>query len=381
MAALNESAALTANAYISRQTANWPALSERDKLDRANDYMLQARLAAQNGEIDEAQDTLNQVLAFDPNRAEARLLLADVLRSSDPAASARVYNNVLELSGGDGPTWAKAAIAYTLGENPDWPAALKAANKALDLKYDSAALRQAMATAQLGRAELFRNADRIESAETAEAEAEKHLNRALEMAPDDPAVTLLMMRQLVQSGRYRQALLAMDRIAVQYPNNVELQTQYAIALLKVNGRDEDAFSTWARVVSLSGEAPMSPDTFTYRHLAEGFDQREANIGKRAGQLAASVAAGNTSQGAALVQMNRYAEDAEQAAVAIKALPPTLDGRGGVLHASRVAAADLISQAVANHQTYLETGQGLYRDHANELHRNAIVVINAARTGR
>ncbi len=381
MLAINDSAALTASAYITRQTTNWPALTERDKLERANAYMVEARASAAAGETQEAQDMLNQVLAFDPNRAEARLLLADVLRSSDPQASARVYTNVLELNGGDGETWAKAAVAYTLGELPDWPASLKAANKALAMKFDSPALRQAMATAQLGRASLFRNADRIESAETAEAEAEKHLNRALEMAPDDPALTRLMMRQLVQSGRYRQALLAMDRIVVQYPNDVELQSQYAIALLKVNGRDEDAFAAWARVISLSGEAPISPDTFTYGHLAEGFDQREANIGKRAGQLSASVAAANTSQGAALVQMNRYAQDAEQSSVAIKALPPTLDGRGGVLHASRVAAADLISQAVANHQTYLETGQAQYRDRANELHRNAIVVINAARTGR
>ncbi len=379
--ALNESAALVASAYITRETAKWPVLTERDKNARADAYLLQARASMQAGNFDEARNTINQVLAFDPNRTEARLLLADMLRSTDPTASARVYNNVLEAGGGDGPTWAKAAISFTLGDTPDWPAALSAARKALALKYDSSALRQAMATAELGRAMLFRNADRVESAENAEAEAEKHLNRALEMAPDDPAITRLMMRQLVQSGRYAQALVAMDRIVVMYPDDVDLQSQYAIALLKSNGRDEDAFGAWARAFALSGEAPMTPDTFTYRHLAEGFDQRESNLGKRAGQLSASVAAGNTSREAALVQMNRYDQDAEQAGVAIKALTPTLDGRGGVLHASRVAAADLMAQAIANHQTYLETGQGLYRDRANELHRQAIVVINMARTGR
>jgi tetratricopeptide (TPR) repeat protein len=238
-----------------------------------------------------------------------------------------------------------------------------------------------MATAQLGRADLFRRANRINSAEEAEADAQLHLNRALQLAPEDPAVTRLITRQLVSQGRYREAARALDRIAIQYPNDPEIQTQYATVLLQLGGRDEDAFVAWARVWRLTGQQAVPLDAPRYRRLVEGFDVRAANLGKSAAQLTSAVAANQMPREAALLQLMRYKEDIVAADSAIKVMQPPASVTGGAIHASRIFASDLILQSIAAQQDYLETGQEIYRMRGNELYRTAIMNLNAARAAR
>ncbi len=378
LAQANESAALTASALVTRSLNALPAVSNAEKIERSSSYMAQARAAYEAGDFASAQDYLSQVLVFEPTRAEARLLLADVLGRTDPDAAQRAYRSALTLEGVDGPSWAKAAIAFTVGTTPDWPQALASAHKALALGYDSAELQQAMATAQMGRAFLFRQADRLDKADEADADAQAHLDRALALAPDDPGPSRLMASYLVQQGRSRDAVRLLDRIALQYPDDAALQTMYANTLFDVGGRDEDAFVAWARVWHLSGQAAVPVDAAHYKRLSDGFDQRLATLGKRAAQLASSVAAGTAARETALLQMSRYKEDMDASIEAVRVMQPPYDARASTTHASRVFSADLMSQAMASYTAYLETGQEMMRERANGLQRQAILMLNAAR---
>ncbi len=377
----HEAAAASGAALLSKDLQTWPEIPVAEKKQMADKHLADARTAIAAKDLVAAEDLLNQVTALDPNRAEAYLLMGDALQGSNRESSISSYRQAAGLRTNDGETWAKIAVAYTTGDKPNWPGALEAGNKAIALGFDSSTLRQAMATAQLGRAELFRRAERLERAEDAEAEARQHLDRALELDPDDPGVTRLMTQQLVVQGRYREAVKALDRIALQYPDDVEIQTQYATSLMEVSGRDEDAFVAWARVWKLSGQGAVPVDAVRYRKLSNGFDLRLANLGKRAAQLSAGVAGNTVPRASALLQMTRYIEDMDAAVTAIKVLRPAGERQVGGIHASRIFAADSLSQALENYQLYLETGQELYRNRANELHRQSIITLNGARTMR
>lgn len=379
--ARNETAAATSAAVVSKSVGAWPIVTIEDKNRYASGYLAAARTALAAGDWQTAQDKLNQVLALDPNRAEAALLMGDVLAAIDPAAAITSYRRAVTQNVNDGATWAKIAIAHTVGNKPDWPRALEAGRKALAAKFDSAQLRQAMATAQLGRADLFRHAGQIDNAEKAESDARQHLDRALVLAPEDPGVMRLMTRQMVMQSRFREAVKVLDRIAVQYPDDAEIQTQYATSLLEIGGREEDAFVAWARVWKLTGQQAAPADASRYRRLSEGFDQRIASLGKKAMQLTSGVASNNTPREAALLQLSRYKEDMAAAVTAIKIIQPGIDGQGGAVHASRVLSADLMSQALESHQLYLETGQDIYRTRAGELNRQAMIRLNVARGGQ
>ncbi|MDQ3813498.1 MAG: tetratricopeptide repeat protein, partial [Armatimonadota bacterium] len=377
--AAHEAAATIGAAAVQRNAQSWPDRSVTDRAQLAAKYLADARASIAQGDMETAQDQLNQVLSLDPTRSEARALLGDILQSTDPVGAAAEFRRMVDLKPLDGETWAKLAIAYALSTPPDLPRAVDAGNRALKLQYDSAALRQALATVQWGRAEIFRQHDRIESAEEAEREAKDHLNRAMELAPtDDPIVLRLISKQLVTQGRYREAVESLDRIARQYPNDVEIQKQYATALSSLGGRNEEAFVAWARVWKLSGERLIPLDLEMYMQLMDGFDRRLANIGKTAAQLTTGVANRAVSKEQAVLQMSRLAEDIETAEAAIKIVQPP-DQIGSLVHSSRIYAADLIHQAVGAHQLYLETDQNIYRVRATESHRQAILSLNAART--
>ncbi len=380
VAQANASAALTASALVTRSLNALPSVTNAEKVQRSSSYMAQARAAYDAKDFASAQDYLSQVLAFEPKRTEAWLLMADVLGKTDPVAAQRAYRSVLTLEGVDGPSWAKAAVSFTLGTTPSWPQALTAARKALALGYDSSELQQAMATAQMGRALLFRQAERFDKADEADADAQAHLDQAVALAPDDPGPARLMADYLVRQGHYRDALKMLDRIAPQYPDDVELQTLYANTLFSAGGRDEDAFVAWARVWHLSGQAAAPVDSARYRRLSDGFDQRLATLGKRAAQLTSSVAAGTSPRETALLQMSRHKEDMDDAVEALRVMQPPYSSQVSNTHASRVFSADLMSQAMTSYTTYLETGQERMREQANALQRQAILMLNAARTG-
>ncbi|MBV9468995.1 MAG: tetratricopeptide repeat protein, partial [Abitibacteriaceae bacterium] len=378
---LNETAADTGAALIEKRLNEWGPVAPTDRAQKITAHMTAARAAATKGDLVTAEDEIVQVIALDGTRAEAQVFLGDILQASDPANAAAAYRRAVDLNAKDGLTWAKIAIASTLGPQPNWPGAIEAGQNAIKLGYDTASVRTAMATAQYGRADIFRKYDRMDKAQDAEAEARQHLDRAAQLEPDNPDVARLMARQLVAQGRYSDALQSLDRLALQYPNDIGLQTQYAQVLTTYGRRDEDAFAAWANVWKLTGAQGVTLDPLQYRHISEGFDQRLDDIGRSAAQLTTSVAQGAMPRETALVQLAKLKEDMTVAVAAIKIIQPPGDRNLSLMHTSRTFAADLMDQALDAHQTYLETGQENFRVRAIELHRQSINRLNAARASR
>lgn len=381
LASLREAAASTGAALIEKSVRSWPVGSgTADRAQLARRHYMTAQAALEAGSMEEAQDFLNQSITLDSTRGEAYILLGDVLQKLDPAGAAVAYRRAVELNARDASTWAKIATGSTTSTPPDWPRALDAARRALALGHDTVTLRVAMATAQFGRADLFRKADRLEKAEDAEFEARQHLDKALEQGPEDPNVVRLLTRQLIAQRQYEVAVQTLDRVAPRYPRDIEIQTQYANALSRMEGREEDAFITSSRVWKLSGQRAVDVDIVVYRRLAEGFDRRLFNLGKSASQLTTGVANAALPREAALLQLTRLVEDMEAASVAINVLRPPVGVTADVAGA-RTFAADLMNQALEKHQAYLETGQEIFRVRALELYRQAVGQLNIARSAK
>ena len=279
-----ETGASTGADLLDKTLRDWPATSSTDRARLAQIHFDAAQSAFQNGDLARAQDELNQSISLDGARAQAFVLRGDILQKADPQAAAIAYRRAVDLNVADGATWAKIAATYAYAQTPDWPNALSAGEKALAANYDSAALRVAMATAQYGRADLFRKADYPGKAEEAETKARAHLDRALDLAPDDPSAVRLLARNLIANKRFAEAARTLDRIAPRYPDDVEIQAQYALSLGNQVGRENDAFAAYARVWKLTNQKAVNVDALTYRTLASGFDQRLFNLGKVAVQL-------------------------------------------------------------------------------------------------
>ena len=378
---LTAAGAYTAAVLIEKSISTWPQIiSAGEKQTLAQRHFDDAQNALLAGHQDVAQDDLDQTLALDPSRSDAYVLLGDLLTKSDPAAAAVAYERATQLDARDGETWAKIAIAYTTGSSPNWPRAIDAGRKALDTGYDSVALRTALATAQFGRADLFRKADKLDRAEDAEFEAKKHLDRALELAPDDPGAVRLLTRQMVEQGRYDEAVQTLDRIAPHYPNDLDIQSQYATALSFLDDRQEDAFITFARVWKLSGLQSVDVDEATYERLASGFDQRVFELGKTAAQLTTGVANAALPRESALLELSKLKEEMDDTEAAIKLMRLPED-TGNEATTGRIFAADLMNQSLDAHQAYLETGQEIYRTRALELNRQAVAQLNAVRAAK
>jgi tetratricopeptide (TPR) repeat protein len=376
--ALHEAAATTGSARLAAILNAWTPVAAGERTQLAGSYLAAARAAANSGDVNAARNAINQALAIDPSRNEANVLLGDILQESDPAGAAAAYRRALEGSGSgaqSGQTWAKIAAAYS--RSGDWPRTLDAGRRALNLGYDSGALRLALATAQFGRAELFRNANRYESAESAEEDANQHLDRARELAPDDPDVARLAAAQLLSQRRFREVLRTLDRFVTRYPNDLLLQTQYAIALTEER-RYENAFAAWSRVWKMNGTQNVPLTAARYRRLAEGYDVYASELAKQAAQLASGVLTGSLPREAALLQLNRVNDDMQRAEEAVKIMQPPAGPSSDAAHASRVLGADLLQQAVEAYRVYVETGDELYRSRAAELHRQAINFLNSAR---
>ncbi|HEX8834897.1 MAG TPA: tetratricopeptide repeat protein, partial [Abditibacteriaceae bacterium] len=374
----HEAAASTGAALLLKKLTLWPEVTPAQRMQRATDYLREARAALDGGAREAAIDLLNQALSLDPGRAEAQVLLGDVLQPTDPVAAAVAYRRALETNVVDpGEMWEKMAVSYAASR--DWPRTLDAGRRSLALRRDSAVLRQAMATAQFGRADLFRRADRAESAEEAETDAYRHLDRARELAPNDPGISRLLAAQLVNQKRYREAVEALDRLMPQVTPDIDLQTLYATALTERGARDADAFQAWARAWQMAGTQQAPMNALRYRRIAEGFDQHAADLARQGAQQASGVAVGTLPRENALLQLQKLAEGMQLAEVAIKILQPPAASYEAT-HASRIFAADLMNQAINAHRVYVETGDEIYRSRGNELHRQAINQLNAARAG-
>lgn len=355
---------------------DWPATSLENRPQLAMVHFDAARAALESGDYPRAQDELNQSLSLDSSRADAYLLRGDILNAIEPGNGYTAYQKAVELNSKNGQDWARIASAYAYAKTPDWRAAWNAGTRALALNYDSAALRVAIATAQYGRADLFRKADYPGQAEEAEADARNNLERALQLAPDDPTAVRLLAKNLIDKRHYEEAARTLDRIAPRYPNDLEIQGQYAAALVNQIGREEDAFAAYARVWKLSGQKNVPVDAAQYRTLASGFDQRLFNLGKLAMQLSRGVASRAVLRETALLQLSKLKEEMDAAKDAINIMQPT--GVSATVGTSRSFAASLMDQALEEFQGYLDTGQVDYYTRGEGLYRTAIASLNTAR---
>ena len=374
-----ETGAASGAQLLDKTLHDWPANSSDNRPQLAQVHYDAARSAFQNGDLPRAQDEVNQSLSLDGSRADSYLLRGDVLNAIDPGNGLSAYQKAVQLNSQSGEDWARISAAYAYAKTPDWRAAWDAGKRALALNYDSAALRVAIATAQYGRADLFRKADYPNQADEAEADARTNLERALQLAPDDPTAVRLLSRNLLAKKHYEEAARTLDRIAPRYPNDLEIQGQYAVALGNQIGREEDAFAAYARVWKLSGQKNVAVDAITYRTLATGFDQRLFNLGKVAVQLSRGVASRAVLRETALIQLTKLKEEMDEAQDAINIMQSS--GIGATAVASRVFAADLMDQSLEAFQTYLDTGQAEYFQRGDGLYRTAVAQLNTARTAQ
>ncbi len=128
---------------------------------------------------------------------------------------------------------------------------------------------------------------------------------------------------------------------------------------------------------LTGAQTAPFNARTYRQVAEGFDEYVSDLAMRATRLSSDVADGKLPREAALLQIARLSEDMGRASEAVKIMVPA--GRNAdAIHAARLFAADLFDQAFNQHRVYLETGDDAYRARAIDLHRQAVIQLNAAR---
>jgi tetratricopeptide (TPR) repeat protein len=379
-AQLREVGASSAAALVDKMLRGWPVAGSTERVALAQKHLAAGRAALAAGDTTTAQEELTQATALDSTNSEPYSMLGDLLVDTDPVASALAYRRAVQVNSRDGASWAKIAVAYTTNATPDWPLALEAGRKALATNFDSVPLRVAMATAQFGRADIFRKHDRLDRAEDAELEARQHLTRALDLAPDDPTAIRLLARTLLEARRYNEASTTLDRIAPRYPKDIEIQTLYASALAGQSGRESDAFAAYAQVWQLSGQRSVDVDATTYRSLAKGFDLRVYEIGKSAQGLSSGVANGAMPREDALLQLTKLKEDMVAAENGIKVLraPAVI---GNEAPASRVFAADLMNQSLEAQQIYLETGQELQRVRGAQLNVQAVSRLNAARNAR
>ncbi len=377
---LRQAGASTAAALLNKTLRSWPDVPSQTRLDLAATHLANARALIVRGDAAGAQDELNQTVALDASQSEPFVLLGDLLAPSDASGAATAYRRAVEINARDGATLAKIAIAMSSSAIPDWPRALDAGLKAIATGFDSVQLRVALATAQFGRADLFRKAERIERAEDAEIDARKHLDRALELAPDDPIAVRLLARELVTARRFKEAAQTLDRVAPRYPNDLEIQTQYALALGGQVGREEDTFVAYARVWKLSGAPRVDVDAVKYRALVQGFDARLFNLGKNGVQLTTGVANAAIPREDALIQLTKLKEEVIDAENAISILrPPASVAPDGP--AARQFAAGLMSQSLEQQQIFLETGQSQARLRGAQFYTQAVTQLNAARGAR
>ena len=359
-----------------------PPSSSTSKSTLANTYLQAAQEAAAKGDLPAAQDYINQVVGLEPNNADAYETLGDLLQNAAPQAAATAYSRALNITPDNGPLWSKLALTHILGNNPSWPDALTAAKQALATGYDSALLRTVMASAEFGRARIFKDANRINEAETATRQAKEYMALAMKLAPHNSSanieVSKLMAQNFFDNGQFNEAASALDLVARQYPQNLELQLQYATILSSTENRQEDAFVAWSNVWRLQNDEAVELDAQRYKDIAGGFDKHVFNLAKAASMLTSSAANNSIPAATALPQVQRYATQLKNALDTIRIMRPPAGRFSTEVHVSRLIAADLFSQAVQSYVLYLQNGDQNVLAHGGQLHYQAIDRLNAAR---
>lgn len=389
-----ETGAVTGAGLLDKSLRVWPAPAPASAKALAEAHLVRAKAAGAAGNFGLAQDEVLRVTALDSSRADAYIFLGDLLAPTDVAGAAVAYRKATQINQKDGQAYAKIAIALINSPTPNFPRVLEAGRQAITNGADSADLRVALARAQFGRADLFRRADQlannnpnnpnnnvdyINNAEDAEANAQVNLERALQLSPNNPQVLKLMARALITSGRVTEGVHTLDRIAPLFPKDIELQFQYGNALLMLANRKEDAFVAFSRVWKARGEGAANVDPVSVQLLLQGFDEHVFSLGKAARLLSDGIAGGSIARESAVLRLARLKADMKDTADAL-ALMPSPGGDTDPASIARAFAASLMIQSLEAHQTFLDTGQDMYRIRANEACRQAVDQLNAARGG-
>lgn len=371
-----------AGALLLPRLSRLPSSSSTNKTTLANKYLQAAKDAAAKNDLPSAQDYINQVVGLEPNNADAYETLGDLLQKAAPQAAATAYSRALDITPENGMLWSKLALTYTLGDNPSWPNALDAAQHALSAGYDSALLRTLMASAEFGRAKIFTKAGRSDDADIATRRAKDYMARAMKLAPQDPAanvdVSKLMAQNLFDNGQFNEAASALDLVARQYPEDLELQKQYATALSNAEDRQEDAFVAWANVWKQENDDSVELDAKRYKDLANGFDKHVFNLAKAASMLTSNAANGTIPTATVLPQVQRYASELKNTMDALHAMRPPAGRLSTEVQVQRLIAGDLFSQAVQSYVLYLQNGDQNVLANGGQLHFKAIDILNNAR---
>lgn len=380
----DKSVSAIATPLLLSEIRQWPAFSSSDRTTKLESHMAAAREAIERNERERAKDHLAQAIALDPTFVDAYILLGDVLQNNNPKAAASAYQRAIEINTRNGEAWARMAVAYTLSTPPDWVRSIQAAGRAIALDYDSANLRTSMAAAEFGRAEMFRRNGRPDQAEDAEKAANNHLDRARELAPNDPdvvaGISRLMAKYLLEQKRFKEAVQSLELLAVQYPNDLQTQQMYAQALEGYGKREEDLFAAWSRVWKLGGESEIALDGARYTRITDGFDQRIFTLARNIFQMTSGVATGALPRETALLQAERSRDEMKTTVASLQLMRPPATRSVSDAHVSRLFAADLMQQAAEFYILYLETGSELNRSRGVEMHRAAIESLNTARGG-
>lgn len=372
------------SALLQQKLTNWAQVPGGDRAQITLDSLAAARAAIAQGQLVAARDALTRVLAFDATQRDALLLMGDVqTRGGDLDAAIMTYRRALGGDGDKGAVWTQIASTYAALRK--WPDTMEAGRQALAANGDSLALRLAMATAQLGRAQLFTDAGQFDGASVALGDADVHLKKARALAPDDPAVLRLLAQQMTQSNNARGALQMLDLAAPQLFGDRDFQVLYATALVGRSGRESDAFAAWMRAVKLSDATSSTRsqlpavDRARFRRLVEGYDQTVSKMVTRAYTLTNGIVQGNVSRERASSSIKPLLDDIALANQILKSLLPP-DDRARTDYLARLEIGDTFSQALTSYQMYAETADDTLRDKAIELHKDAMTRLNALRAG-
>lgn len=380
---MHEEAATIGSTLLTRSLRDFPEFSTGARLLASDKHLEKARELMAAGSDSEAEDELNQAFALNTASPEIYELMGDLLQKKDPAAAVDNFKNAAALKVNDGKLWTKLAVAHTLTPKPDWISAINAARRAISLKSDSPLVQLILARSQFGRAAAFRALDRIDLAEDAEETAKRHLDSVMAQAKDadqdiKDQASRMIASHLVTQGRHREAVEMLETLIHVYPKDVELLRLYATSLTSLGKRDEDAFVAWLRVWQQTENPEVRLDVTQYKRLANGFDIRLHNIARQTTQLTTGVASGTVARANALLQLQRYQQDMNDAVGALKLMVPPAGPNSAEIHQMRSLAGALMVQSLSFYEEYLDVGEDRRRMNGLAGQRQAIDHLNAAR---
>jgi predicted Zn-dependent protease len=245
---------------------------------RADDLRAQAAAAKSRGDLDTAQQDLEQALLVAPESPWVRLDLAAVYRAKGRPDQAKTLVSGLLVSNGDLPE-VRMAQAYADGEAGDWGQVLSEL-EALPLSQRDAGAyalqRRAWVNYQLQRAHAA-----IQAHEAAEAYS--IIGQAADAAGDDPALVPAVATAWAELGDPGRAIAAMRRAMARGGANADpaLRVQYAGMLLSAgqDGEFEVVADDLATRAVLTSPEQQQLDT-----LIVGYRVKLADRARQAGNL-------------------------------------------------------------------------------------------------